>query len=234
MSALSMSLPESITKLADHTIAAEQRLIIKAYGFIPITEYFMRDFIKKVLQKFQRPELASAVTMIIKELTVNAAKANFKKILFLENNIDVNDSADFERGMRLFREAISESMAFEYGLKAKKALLNVQASFDFDQDRIIIEIKNNLPMSKAEESRVREKLRQAMECDNIAEFMADHVDETEGAGLGIILSLMALKSSAIDPHALTISTDFESQTIARVEIPLSESYEPSRPRSRAS
>jgi hypothetical protein len=230
MPALSMSLPDAIMSRAENAIAAEDKLIIKAYGFIPITEYFMRDFIKKVLQKFQRPELASAVSMIIKELTVNAAKANFKKILFLENNIDVSDPADFERGMRLFREAISETMAFEYGLKAKKALLNVQASFDFDKDRLIIEIKNNLPMSSEEDSRVREKLRQAMECDNIAEFMADHVDETEGAGLGIILSLMALKSSAIDPHALTISTDFERETIARVEIPLSDNYEPTRPR----
>jgi len=221
-----VTLSEKIIEVAEKTIAAEERLIIKAYGFIPVTEFFMRDFIKKILTKFNRPELASAVSMLIKELTVNAAKANFKKLLFLENSIDVKKSDDYERGMRLFREAITDTMPFEYGVKAKQASLNVQTSFDFDADRIIIEVRNNLPMSEIEEARVREKLRQAMECEDIADFMMQNVDETEGAGLGIILSLMALKSSAIDPHALTISTDFKNETIARVEIPLNQNYKP--------
>jgi hypothetical protein len=221
-----VTLSEHIIKASEHAIASKDRLIVKAYGFIPVTEFFMRDFVKKILIKFNRPELASAVSMLIKELTVNAAKANFKKLLFIENNIDVENHEDYERGMRLFRDAISDTMPFEYGAKAKKASLNVHTSFDFDEDRIIIVVKNNLPMSEIEEARVRDKLRQAMECEDIAEFMMENVDETEGAGLGIILSLMALKSSAIDPHALTISTDFKNETIARVEIPLHGKYQP--------
>ena len=221
-----VTLSENIVIAAENAIDAEERLIIKAYGFIPVTEFFMRDFVKKVMTKFKRPELASAVSMLIKELTVNAAKANFKKLLFLENNIDVGNAEDYERGMKMFREAITETMPFEYGVKAKEASLNVHTSFDFDKDRIIIEVRNNLPMSQIEERRVREKLRQAMECEDIADFMMENADETEGAGLGIILSLMALKSSAIDPKALTISTDFRNETIARVEIPLNDNYQP--------
>jgi hypothetical protein len=41
---------------------------------------------------------------------------------------------------------------------------------------------------------------------------------------------MALKSSDIDPHFLTISTNYENETIARVEIPFSERYLPRRAR----
>ncbi|MBV6493274.1 MAG: hypothetical protein LDLANPLL_01290 [Turneriella sp.] len=221
-------LSDKILDAVEKVVASNERLIVKAYGFIPVTEFFMRHFIKRVLTQFSRPELASAIAMLIKELTVNAAKANFKRLLFLENNLDVKNPADYERGMRLFREAISETMPFEYGTKAKQASLNVQTVFDFDADRIIIEVKNNLAMSKIEEMRVREKLRQAMDCKDISEFMMENVDETEGAGLGIILSLMALKSSSIDPHALSISTDFKNETIARVEIPLHENYIPKR------
>lgn len=193
----------------------------------------MRDSVNKILQKYERTDLAPAIAMIIKELTVNATKANFKKILFLENNIDVNDPADYERGMQLFRDAISETMSMEYGLKAKKASLNVVASFDFDKDRLIVEIRNNLAMSRLEESRVREKLRQAMECEDVAEFMMENVDETEGAGLGIILSLAALKSLAIDPHVLSISTNYQDLTVARLEIPLRAEYTPERLKPRA-
>jgi len=226
MTAKKKTLPQAIVEAAEKTLQAEDRLVIRAYGFIPVTEYFMRDFIKKILDKFNRPELAPALGMIIKELTVNAAKANFKRILFIENNIDVTDPVDFERGMKLFREAISESMALEYGKKAKSAKLNVHTTFDFDEDRLIVEIRNNLPMSRLEEERVREKFAQAMRCNDIAEFMMENVDETEGAGLGLILSLMALKSSQIDPHVLTISTNYENETIARVEIPFSDRYKP--------
>jgi hypothetical protein len=34
---------------------------------------------------------------------------------------------------------------------------------------------------------VREKFAQAMRCNDIAEFMMENVDETEGAGLGLNL-----------------------------------------------
>jgi hypothetical protein len=222
------NIPETILRVAESTIEEGRRLIIRAYGVIAPTEYFMRDSVNKILQKFQRTDLAPAIAMIIKELTVNATKANFKKILFLEHNINVDDPVDYERGMQLFRDAISETMSMEYGLKAKKASLNVVASFDFDKDRLIVEIRNNLAMSRLEESRVRDKLRQAMECEDVAEFMMENVDETEGAGLGIILSLAALRSLAIDPHVLSISTNYEDMTVARLEIPLSTTYTPER------
>lgn len=216
--------------MAEETIDEGRRMILRAYGFIPVTEIFIREFVKKVLGKFNRPELTPAVSMILKELTVNAAKANFKKLLFQEYQININNPEEYERGMQLFRDNINETMAFEYGKKAHKASLNVVTSFDFDENRVIIEVRNNLPMSREEDARVREKLRQAMACENIAEFIMDNVDETEGAGLGIILSLSALKASGVDPHALTISTNFENETIARVEIPLNGDYQPTRRR----
>jgi hypothetical protein len=225
-----VSIPDSIARAADNTIDIGKPMVVKAYGFIPVTEQFLRDFGKKVLTKYNRPDLAPALALLLKELTVNAAKANFKKVLFQENAINAQDPEDNERGMKLFRAAISESMAREYGKKAKAADLNVHAAFDFNDQRIIIEVRNNHAMSKIEEARVREKLEQAMECEDIAEYMMANLDETEGAGLGLVMSLMALKTAGIDPHALTISTDFEKSTVARVEIPLQPGYKIRRKR----
>lgn len=229
-SATSVALPEAILQVADQTLHSEDRMVIKAYGFIPVTEYFMRDFVKKLMQKYERPELSTPIAMIIKELTVNATKANFKRIIFTEHKINRGDPADYERGMKIFREAISDRMSVEYGKKAKQARLNIHASFDFDRDRVIIEIRNNLGMTREEEARVRAKLREAMRCSDVAEFMMENIDETEGAGLGLVLSLMALKSSGVDPHMLTIKTDYETHTLARVEIPLHANYLPRRHR----
>lgn len=223
-----LDVSERTLSAAEATIIDEKKLVVRAFGVIPPTEHFIRASVKEILKKFDRGDLAPAVTMIIKELTINAAKANFKKILFQENNINVHDPEDHERGMKMFRAAISEKMAMEYGLKARTASLNVTTSFDFDKDRLIIEIKNNLPMTVHEESRVRDKLRQAMECEDVAEYMMENVDETEGAGLGIILSLAALRTLGIDPHVLSIATNYEDMTVARLEIPLSANYTPAR------
>lgn len=224
------TIPDSIQAAADRAIDNGHRVMLRAYGVIPVTEIFIRDCVKKVLTRLKRTDLVPAVMMIVKELTVNAAKANFKRVMFQELRINPEDPADIERGMKKFRESISETMAFEYGFKARDARLQVVTTMDFDDDRVIIEVCNNLAMTREEETRVRTKLRQAMECEDIAEFIMENVDETEGAGLGIMLSLMALKSSEIDPHALTISTNFRNETIARVEIPLTENYQPSRRR----
>lgn len=232
MSQVTLPLPDAILQVADQTLHAEERLVIKAYGFIPVTEYFMRDFVKKLMHKYGRLELSTPIAMIIKELTVNATKANFKRIIFSENKINMNNPEDYERGMKIFRDAISDRMSVEYGRKAKLARLNIHASFDFDRDRVIIEIRNNLGMTRTEEARVRAKLREAMRCADVAEFMMENIDETEGAGLGLVLSLMALKSSNIDPHLLTIKTDYETHTVAKVEIPLHTNYVPLRHRYR--
>lgn len=223
-------IPHAILQVADETIHSEDRLVIKAYGFIPVTEYFMRDFIKKLMAKYNRPELSTPIAMIIKELAVNATKANFKRVIFNENNLNLSDPSDYEKGMQIFRAAISDRMSVEYGKKAKQARLNIQAVFDFDPSRVIIEIRNNLGMTPQEEQRVRNKLRDAMHCEDIAEFMVENMDEVEGAGLGLVLSLMALKTSGIDPHLLSVTTDYENYTRARVEIPIDINYLPDRHR----
>ncbi|MCS6971661.1 MAG: hypothetical protein NZL89_01425 [Leptospiraceae bacterium] len=222
--------PEAVLHIADKAIRNEHRLRIRTYGFIPATEYFVRDVIKKILTQYHRPELSSPIAMITKELAVNAAKANFKRIIFHEHGVNLNDPNDYERGMRIFRAAISDRMSHEYGRKAKEAELHIQALFDFNPDRIIIKIRNNLGMTRQEESRVRDKLREAMQCTDVADFLADHVDETEGAGLGLALSIAMLKSTGIDPHLLTVKTDNESYTVARLEIPLNPNYVPFRHR----
>jgi hypothetical protein len=134
---------------------AEDRLVMSApTDLFPVTEYFMRDFIKKVLAEVQQASSSHLRSgHDYQELTVNAAKANFKRILFIENNIDVSPNpVDYERGMRLFREAISEIDGSRiWQESAKRASLNVHTTFDFDQDRLIVEIRNNLPMSRIEE-----------------------------------------------------------------------------------
>ena len=64
-----------------------------------------------------------------------------------------------------------------------------------------------------------------MQYEDIGDFFANCGDETEGAGLGLVLIMTALKSYGIDPHAFTIYVNAKDQTVASLEVPLSSSYQ---------
>lgn len=230
MAPTNYSIPEAIHRAADQVIEKDDKLVIRAYGVIHSTEDFMRAFIRKVMDKYGRIDLAPAVEIVVKELVMNAAKANFKKIYFAEHNLQINNPAHFESGMAGFRNIIDENIFVDYGKKAREAQLIVETSFDFNKDRVIVEIRNNVPMAAHEEQRAREKLKQGLECNDMVEFMMEHMDETEGSGAGLALCITTMRSAELDPRLLTISTDFKTQTVARVEIPLHAGYPPSRQR----
>jgi hypothetical protein len=225
----SFTIPPEIHRAADKIVQSDSKLVIRAYGVIHSTEDFMRSFIRKIMAKYDRLDLAPAVEIVVKELVMNAAKANFKKIFFAENNLNLDDANHYEQGMAQFREVIDENIFVNYGRKARQADLIVETSFDFDKDRLIIEIRNNVPMAAHEEKRAREKMQRGLECQDMVEFMMEHMDETEGSGAGLALCLTTMRSADIDPRLLTIATD-STGTVARVEVPLHAGYPPQRDR----
>jgi hypothetical protein len=158
--------------LAGEVIREESRLILKTHDANHITEDFLRSFVRELTGRYNRLDLAPPLEIILKELTTNAAKANFKKIFFAENGLLMEDPVQYEEGIVKFRQIFSEDMFAEYALKAREARLDVTTIFDFDDDRFAIEIRNNVPMSSAEEKRVRDKLAIAMRCDNAGEFIS--------------------------------------------------------------
>jgi len=218
------------TATVGEVIREESRLIVKTHDANHSTEDFLRGFVREITEQFHRSDLAPVLEIILKELTMNAAKANFKKIFFAENGLLLEDPAQYEQGILRFRQIFSEDMFAQYGRKAREARLDVTTIFDFNVDRFVIEMRNNVPMSSTEERRVRDKLRSAMSCTHAGEFIMDNIDETEGAGLGLMLCIAALRSVSVNPRYLTIATDLSSHTVARLEIPLHSNYAPERTR----
>lgn len=230
MSLDKLILPENVHRAAERVIESESRLVVKAYGVIHSTEDFLRAFVKKVMLRFERPDLAPAVEIIIKELTMNAVKANFKKIFFAENNLEIENPEHYAQGMARFHEIMDENVFVDYGRKAREVQLSVETCFDFNKDRVIIEIRNNAPMAAHEEKRARTKLELGLQCNDLMEFMMNGLDETEGAGAGLVLCLTTMRSVGVDPRLLSIYSDLETETVARVEIPLNDTHVPVRAR----
>lgn len=114
-------------------------------------------------------------------------------------------------------------MADEYGKRCLARGVFVKISVTYTTDGLVVEVVNNTPVIEIEESRMREKMKKAMEYNDIAEFYMDNMDNTEGAGLGIALIMILLKSENIDPKLFRIQTS-AAETVARVEIPFTDNY----------
>jgi len=177
-----------------------------------------------IFNRYKKEEYAGIIFTCIKELIINAAKANLKRILFEEYNMNIDDEEEYIAGMLRFREELSNSRILTYEAKMRSKNYWVKVSFESNAMGINIEVVNNAHITKIEERRIREKLKKAMSYNDIAQFYLEQGDEIEGAGMGIALVVMLLKGLGVDPSLFRLGNTKMKQTLIRVEIPLSPDY----------
>ncbi len=186
-------------------------------------EKYILHILKMILNKYGRASLLDLVYTITKELAINGVKANQKRLFFDEHGLDINNPADYEKGVVDFRRAFSDEMNEMYGTKSREKGVYVKIFLSHGDDGLCIEVENNTAIAPAEELRLREKMKKSMSYNDIAEFYMDNMDNTEGAGLGIALIMIMMKSEGLDPALFRIGT-LEDRTVARVEIPFNDQY----------
>lgn len=200
---------------------------IKTYRISQELEQIIHDHLNKIFSKSERPGVVPLVYTILKELGINACKANQKRVFFEEKGYDILNPDDYSKGIKEYKASFSESMGVEYGPKSKNKGYFCLIRFEYNQGGITITVTNNTPITKQEEKSIREKLAKAMGYDDLAMFYMDNADNTEGAGLGLALIIIMLKGEGIDPNYFRISISGETTT-ARLEIPLSAEFRSKR------
>ncbi len=221
-----------MSELSDSITSAvnEGRAIkIIAYYMGEKIENHIKAVLDAILSKYQKPEFMETLYTAIKELAINATKANMKQMIFEENNLDINDEEQFQKGMKIFKDRLTEKWVAAYAHKCKEADVSVKITFFHDPNGLRVVIKNNIPIADADELRIRSKLGKVMQYEDLVQFYMDNADETEGQGLGIGLIVMLLKGENLDPHLFRIGI-IDKNTTARIEIPFSEKFVSTRER----
>ncbi|EMJ98358.1 hypothetical protein [Leptospira alstonii] len=206
------------------TIENGKILSLKTHRMTHSVEEHIQEAVGLILDKITHPTLVPTIYTIIKELAINACKANQKRIFFEEKGLDLHDTSDYEKGVREYKSIFSEAMSERYGEKAKKEGYYCLINFDYALNGIRIEVINNAAITGQEEKSIREKLEKGMRYNDIAQFYLDNADNTEGAGIGLALILIMLKGEGIDPSYFRIIIR-KDITIARLEIPLTSDFQ---------
>jgi len=194
-------------------------IVFITYSALEDTEEKIKFALAKILEKHSREEIFTPILSCIKELIANATKANAKKILIEEGEIENPD--DPSDVVKKIRSILNQEALLEYGIKAKSRKLSTRIYLKVQKRNLIIEVINNIPLSEKEQNKISGKISHSSKYDNIAEFYMENPDpEAEGMGLGLSMVVILLKNINISHKNFIVTSNKKDKTFAKVLVPL--------------
>jgi hypothetical protein len=201
----------------DKAIRMEIPLIMTTYTLPRKVEKYIEQVVTIFLDYVKQNRYTDNVIYCIQELVVNAKKANTKRVYFIDQGLNLNDQEDYKQGMSTFRDDTLKNINYYLDLQRQQGLY-IRLVLHLKESTITIEVRNNATITDEELERIRNRLRKAREYNNIEEALVQLLDDSEGAGLGLVMLVIMLKKLGLGANAFDILRT-DSETIARIVIP---------------
>jgi hypothetical protein len=198
-------------------IRMEIPLIMTTYTLPRKVERYIEQVVALFLDYIKQNWFADNVIYCIQELVVNAKKANTKRVYFIDQGLDLNDQEDYKRGMTTFKDDTLNNINYYLELQRKKGLY-VKLILHLKESIITIEVRNNATITEEELVRIQRRIAKAKDYDNMEDALVNLLDDSEGAGLGLVMLVIMLKKVGLGANAFDIIRT-DSETIARIVIP---------------
>ncbi|MDR1307708.1 MAG: HDOD domain-containing protein [Treponema sp.] len=181
-------------------------------------EVYIEQVLLIFLKQVDQEKLKDYVVYCVQELAVNAKKANTKRVYFTERGLDLSNPEDYKLGMTTFKEDTLNNIAPYLQLQKDKGLY-IKLIFQVKKNIVYIEVRNNIAITKMELVRIHDKLARSRQYNNLEDALSQVLDDSEGAGLGLVILVLMLKKMGLDEDCFDI-TGTDTETIARIIIPL--------------
>jgi len=193
-------------------------ITIKTFTLPHEIEVYIEQVIETFLKSVEQVKLKDYIVYCVQELAVNAKKANTKRIYFMERGLDLSNPNDYKEGMAKFKEDTLSNIAHYLQLQKEKGLY-IKVILQIKGNIIHIEIRNNAAVTKTELIRIHDKLARSRQYNNLEEVLSQVMDDSEGAGLGLVILILMLRKIGLDEDSFDISGT-ENETVASILIPL--------------
>lgn len=172
----------------------------------------------------QKEDFDDILYTCVKELMVTASSSNIKKTFFIEARIDENNKEVYDLAKKNVRKLMNEHYLNYMRSKLQKYNCNVEVHIEERKNGIMIMVQNPTQLQDEEEKVIRETFRKAMVSDdvNVALLYDSSIDESSHT-LGLVMIINLLKDLGINPAYFRMGV-VKNNTIARIEIPLTEDY----------
>ncbi len=195
-------------------------LTIKTFTLPHDTEMYLDEILGIYLKELGQDKLKEPLAYCLRELAVNAKKANTKRIYFKEKKLDLQDEEDYKVGMAKFKSETLDNIDFWLKLQ-KEAGLYIKVIFHTKSQILNLSVCNNAEITKKEQIRVYDRIARSRAFSSLEEALSTVLDDSEGAGLGIVILVLMLKKLGLDEEAFDIDVE-NGETIARISIPMSQ------------
>jgi len=212
--------PKVSTEQIKKAVRSSIPLAIKTYTLPHETEEYLEEVLALFLKEFGQDHLKDRLAYCMKELAVNGKKANTKRVYFQEKELDINNPSHYDEGMKTFKDE-TLSQIDHYLAKQKDAGLYIKIVFHVQQRTFTISVKNNTEISRKEQMRVYDRIARSRAFESMEEALSTVIDDSEGAGLGIVILVLMLKKIGLDEDAFDIDVE-NGETVARITLPFSE------------
>ncbi len=177
-------------------------------------ELDINSLLVKILSRFDMGYMYDILEPVFRELLQNAMKANMKRVWFKKMGLDIDNEADYRAGMSKFRNVAYHPEFLRDNLLASP--YRVVIKMKRRADGFGIDIINNARIVPGELKRLTNRMHKALDCINFTEAYENMYDATEGAGLGIILSMMLLKNSGLSAGMFEILPEGDTVRVSLV------------------
>ena len=142
----------------------------------------LNSILARILAKNDQIYLLNSVITILREIIINALKANAKRIFFLKSNLDINDERMYRKGMNKFKkDVVGNFDSIETDLRHSD--FHVLITFALNSDTIQISVTNNSPILPAELERINYRIEKAIKYNDFSEAYAEIEDEARWAAI---------------------------------------------------
>ena len=195
-------------------------LSITTYTLPHEMEMYMTEVLSAFLTELDQSFMVEYLTYCLNELVTNAKKANTKRIYFKHKKLDITNPSEYEIGMKDFKEDTLTNIHYYLQLQ-RKAGLYVKLVIQFRNNKIKVEVHNNSELTVFEYKRIHDKLSRAQQYASIDQAVSQILDDTEGAGLGLVIMILMLEKIGLTEENFQTVCE-NGETITRIILPLSE------------
>lgn len=187
--------------------------------YLDLTHYVVNH----ALAAYRLNYLDNVIITFLREVVENAVKANLKRAYFDSRKADIHDPDQYARLIKAF-SAEGVANLEDYVPIMQEMDLKVQIFMETTAEGIRFVVQNNTGMTPDELMRVRSRIQAASEISSIPEILDRFGDDTEGAGLGILLNMLLLKKTGIGAQNFQIASDEENTRVmlrvpGRISVP---------------
>ncbi len=191
---------------------------ITTYTLPKNMERYINDVVASYLTESHLEYVLGYVKFCLGELLTNAKKANTKRVYFHKKNLNINDKADYDVGMLTFKDDTLANIEY-YLSEQKKEGYYIKVIIQKTEDSIFLEVRNNAKLTTFENAKIQDKIKSVKKYDNVQEVLTNVIDQSEGAGLGIIIVILMLQKVGMTKENYKVFTN-DDETITRITLPI--------------